>query len=71
MDYSVQILEASRMYNPETSSLSFRCIATTIGLGGTSVMMDPGSPDGLGNDTGGIAGGGCTPQFPIGPKYCR
>lgn len=72
MDYSSQIIESSKMYNLESSSLSFRCIATTIGLGSTSVMMDTGSLDGLGNDIGGIAGGGCTPQFPFpGPKYCN
>lgn len=39
MDYSVQIVENSGLHS-RASSLSWNCIATTIGFFSTSVMMD-------------------------------
>lgn len=70
MDYSVQIVENSGLHS-RASSLSWNCIATTIGFFSTSVMMDT-PTDIIGDYPGGIAGGGCTPQFPFPrPKPCR
>lgn len=70
MDYSVQIVESSGLHS-RASSLSWDCIATTIGFSSSSVMMNP-SSDIIGEHSGGIAGGGCTPQFPFPrPKSCK
>lgn len=70
MDYSVQIVEISGLHS-RTSSLSWDCIGTTIGFSSSSVMMDT-STDIIGDQSGGIAGGGCTPSFPFPrPKPCR
>lgn len=70
MDYSVQIVENSGLHS-RASSLSWDCIATTIGFSSSSVMMNT-STDIIGEHSGGIAGGGCTPQFPFPrPKSCK
>lgn len=71
MDYAVQIVENSGLFN-RTSSLSFGCITNGIGGSSTSVMMNPSTSDIMGDSSGGIAGGGCTPQFPFPrPKNCN
>lgn len=70
MDYAVQIVESSGLYSG-TSSISWDCIARTIGFSSSSVMTNT-SADITGEHSGGIAGGGCTPQFPFPrPKYCK
>ena len=72
MEYSIQIIENSGLFT-KSSSLSWECIAKTIGFSSSALMSSNlFSVDTVGNPSGGIAGGGCTPQFPFPrPKNCN